>query len=76
VKYIGFHQPQAFSLGIEKRLQIQPCKLPHRRIQPKHNAHGPAALVRLVAHPAVVREGCGFASGQLGVAHKEVDVEA
>jgi hypothetical protein len=45
-------------------------------LQPKHNAHGPAALVRLVAHPAVIGEGCGFADSQLGVAHKEVDVDA
>jgi len=45
-------------------------------LQPKHNAHGPAALVRLVVHPAVVREGCGFAHSQLGFAHKEVDVDA
>ena len=48
----------------------------HPALQPKHNAHGPAALVRLVAHPAVVREGGGLADGQLGVAHKEVDVDA
>ena len=45
-------------------------------LQPKHNAHGPAALVRLVAHPAVVRKGCGLADSQLGVAHKEMDVDA
>lgn len=45
-------------------------------LQPKHNAHGPAALVRLVAHPAVVREGCGFARGKLDVADKEMDVDA
>lgn len=45
-------------------------------LQPKHNAHGPAALVRLVAHPAVVRERRGLADGQLGVAHKEMDVDA
>ena len=45
-------------------------------LQPKHNAHEPAALVRLLAHPAVVREGCGLADGQFGVAHKKVDVDA
>ena len=45
-------------------------------LQPKHNAHGFAALVRLVAHAAMVREGCSLTCGQLGVAHKEVDVDA
>ena len=32
--------------------------------------------MRLVAHPAVVRERCGLACGQLGVANKEMDVDA
>jgi len=45
-------------------------------LQPKHDAHGPAALVRLVAHTAVVCEGCGLASGQFAIAHKEMDVDA
>jgi hypothetical protein len=45
-------------------------------LQPKHNAHGPAALVRLVAHPAVERERSGLADGQLGVTHKKMDVDA
>ena len=63
---------------MHRRPQAGPAMHPSTRptCQPKHNAHGPAALVRLVAHPAVVREGCGLADGQLGVADKEVDVDA
>ena len=57
-------------------VQIKPCKLPHRRIKLKHDAHGFAALVRLVEHTAVVGEGSGLASSQFAVAHKEMDVDA